>query len=858
MGFILAVSSHLSRKRPADAFLDFLTNSTSIFIVFLSELSNALMASGLPEADSATRIQQYIEQNADSNLANVLNRAQQDKKFKAVADDVLQTFLDSKTYNCEPAKVFLREILASVILESILKTCSKPEWVNGWIVYLLEEGEPDLINAIDVGVGGTATSEGLKASGSQSLNQSSNQATAASSLPVVISGEAINKQKRSSKAEDAMEQAMLEAKRLTDLIVAEEAKKSQPPEDYGSSGPPTEPIVTPTSSHSESMAMSHGLDVADDEAYEPPPVHTEAPLAVQQASSPFTTFDQILPPGYSNPDPPRPLLLTLHNAKISIFDDAQPGEKASIRAKPAIDYLLQVEPASPHHPGWMIARKYSDFETLHEVLRRISVISGVPEFTKKYGSIPSWKNHTKASFRLELESYLRAALSHSRLAESEGMKRFLEKDQALGKLSGFKGVLGFPSPEAFQNMGKGMLDVLASAPKGAAGGGKALLEGVSGVFGGPKRSNTNARPRNSSRSESRGSTSRTIDERARNSSRSGSVSSMNRVSEDRSTSTFYDSTNTPQEGTRNSMHVSTELQRPQLPSRPSGDVFERRNALRRLSEGQGDNFDSQDSSLVDLSLPLEPSHVLLDENIELSMNLPPPPSEMTDDYGSIRSSSKAAALAEHVQRYSSVADLLHTSQANDEKPRLQVSRESQSTGSSTKDGKRKSENYSSLTTQETKVAVELLFAVINELYSLSSAWNIRLTLLNAAKTFLLRPGNPSLEAIRRLLQDTVLESNTSDAGLAGHLTKLRENSLPTEEELAKWPAPLSSEEQEKLRVKARMLLIAKGIPNALTSVMGASASGEALGRVFDSLQVEEISRGLIFAMLLQGIRAMTH
>lgn len=156
------------------------------------------------------------------------------------------------------------------------------------------------------------------------------------------------------------------------------------------------------------------------------------------------------------------------------------------------------------------------------------------------------------------------------------------------------------------------------------------------------------------------------------------------------------------------------------------------------------------------------------------------------------------------------------------------------------------------------MAVELLFTIVNELYTLSSAWNIRKTLLNAAKSYLLRPGNPSLEAIRVLLQDTVIEANTSDSGIATHLLKMRENSLPTEEELSKWPPPLDEDESDQLRTKARKLLVERGMPQALTSVMGSAASGEALGRLFDALQVEHVSRGLMFAMLVQGIRMVTH
>ena len=155
-------------------------------------------------------------------------------------------------------------------------------------------------------------------------------------------------------------------------------------------------------------------------------------------------------------------------------------------------------------------------------------------------------------------------------------------------------------------------------------------------------------------------------------------------------------------------------------------------------------------------------------------------------------------------------------------------------------------------------SLELLFAIINEMYTLSSAWNIRRTLLTAAKSFLLRPGNPSLLTVQNLIQTSVLDSNTSDAGIATQLRKLRENTMPTDAERAAWPAEMTDEEKEKLRVKARGLLIRSGVPAALMGVMGQAATSEALGRVFDCLQIEEVARGLIFGILLQLVRVITH
>ena len=161
-----------------------------------------------------------------------------------------------------------------------------------------------------------------------------------------------------------------------------------------------------------------------------------------------------------------------------------------------------------------------------------------------------------------------------------------------------------------------------------------------------------------------------------------------------------------------------------------------------------------------------------------------------------------------------------------------------------------------ITHEETQVAVELIFAVINELYTLSSAWNIRRTLLNAAKSYILRPGNPNLETIRDLLQNSMIDANTSDEAIGLYLMKLRENALPTKSELDSWPASPSEIEKERLREKARRVLVQRGLPQALTSVMGAAASREALEKVFDCLQIHSVARGFVFSILLQALRAI--
>ena len=752
---------------------------------------------------------------------------QQKKKLQAVADDILQSFLDAKAYEFDVSRTFLREVFAGLILESTITSCSKQEWINGWIIFLLEqtdatnsdapnkkEGEP-----VDEDMHGPAVGSTF-ANGPKSVD----------SLPLSAEMSDAAHKRTVSRAEYAMEEAMREAKRLSELIAAEEARKEQNLGNQKFTDDMVNGVDIPTS-QSNGHVNINGTLVSKSNA--DTGIENSKPISVasEQPSS-FTNFDQILNSKNSasisdEHEPPLRSIppLTLQNATVSIFDDSQPGEKATIRAKPSTEYLLQIEPALSLHPGWMIARRYADFENLHEVLRRISVVSGVPQFAQKHGVLPTWKNQTKALMRKNLESYLRDALSFSRLAESEGMKRFLEKDQGLGRASPGKQKIGFgfPSPTAFENVGKGMLDVLASAPKGAAGGGKAILGGVTGVFGGVGSIGQKKQPQKS----------------ASKSLATGRIDSV--VGE-------TESARTSQDSLRNSFSAGTWASQSRSSLSLVDPVIENNaisNSAVSSQAGSQERLPPVEKSESSTSFP---------PNVN-ELHLPPLPSEIPDDY----------KISQESSRTSESFDVNSTGPfTGSTTPTSHPSPPSKSTSSSfapvdpvpsfnhPKRGK-----PLPMTEKETQVAVELFFAVINELYTLSSAWNIRRTLLNAAKGFLLRPGNPNLEAIRLLLQETIIDVNTSDQGIATHLTKLRENALPTTDEVQKWPKAPTQEEKEMMRAKARRLLVEKGMPLALTSVMGVAASGEALGRMFDCLQVEEVARGLMFSLVLQGIKAVT-
>ncbi|KAI4249363.1 MAG: hypothetical protein L6R42_009032, partial [Xanthoria sp. 1 TBL-2021] len=773
--YMLLISFIEPRKRPADVFLDFLTNASSIVIVFLDELACALTASAYSGLETSDVLHQYLDQNPSGSFASVLDVDQQNRKLKAVSEDILHSFLESKAYGCEPVRVFLRQILASICLEMTVQSCSKPEWINGWIVYLLEQDEPRLMNTIDASIEGTSN---IEPSGPAADKHQTSSTADSSPVKEFLHRRTV------SRAEEAMDEAMQEAQRLNEMIAAEEAKKHQGDEDALSSGTTTGDGPTPTSSQSDLGAVVNGSlsDIGGESTQD----HRAHESTIPEPVSNFTNFDQLLTshtptalqPGHARTQSVI-LPLTLHNASISIFDDAMPGEKGVVRTKPTVDYLLQVEPASVQHPGWMIARKYADFETLHEVLRRISVVSGVPEFADRHNAIPGWKNRSKDALRVDLERYLRDALSFNRLAESEGMKRFLEKDQGLGRVSPSvkQGGFGFPTPAAFESMGKGMLDVLSAAPKGAAGGGKAIFGGVTGVLGG-----VGSLGQKKQATVGSNKTTQSLNAKSPR-TESNTVSLHGRVSQDTQRTSF----NELERATTLPIKFGTQTDQDQ-PSR----------TLNALPSPSQSTQPTAASDSPNKSVPPDQSPAL-DKNLQNELHLPPPPSEIPDDWST-------SPIPPTPRKSTSTDDQPFSPPTTTNPPSTSLPRPS----TTTKPPK------PPLTEQETRVAIELFFATITSLYTLSSAWTIRRTLLTAAKNFLLRPGNPNLEAIRVLIQDTVIDANISDSGLASHIHKVRANALPTEAELKKWPPPMGEEEKERLRLKARKLLVEKGMPAALT------------------------------------------
>lgn len=871
--FILNFSNRLRRKRPADAFVDFVTHSCSIIIVFFSEMAAAY--SELPantHMTAADAIYNYLATHPDAPLSNLLNQRQQAAKFKVVAEDLLG-FLEKSAYDCDPARAFLREILSTIILQGSLQTCSKAEWINGWIVYLLESGETDLSQAIDDAIQDQKAFSDVDGNvGNIGLSRGNRNSY---ELDRQRRKEMVHK-KKLSKADEEMEKATEEMKRLNEMIAEADKTKpqSQPatnevPDSKGTpkenthrrdtgferstingsgvisdspvAGSEATPILQVGKADADRRLSDSPLSPKSSEGFSKQP----APPVGNQKLAPherFTSFDQLVPPARDGESedagPARPPPLTIHNASITIHDDVG-ADNGRLRNKPTWEYLLQIEPSSSHHSGWMVMKTYAQFEGLHESLRRIANISGATAFLEAHSQFPSWKIHTRSSLRGEMDRYMRNACSEKSLAESESMKRFLDRgqDAKMGVNRGF----------SFESMGKGMLDVIQNAPKGAIDGGKVMMGGVTGVFGniglGPKRATTTPSQEiqtmqgSSSRSSSstRPVSLPVLPRMETALPMNGGKISRDSLDSQRSSIVSVQPGRIPPMDRRRSSQADLDVDSTLHPA--SADRWDRKSSVSAASS----RVHSRASSAAAARTPLRsPSEISLS-----NLKLPPPPNEITDDYDS--PTSTRLSMDSHPRLSNTFTSPTRTSLDQQGRP-LNMN-------SSTR---RPAKHLPPLSEQETRVAIELLFAVINELYTLSSAWNIRRTLLTAAKSFLLRPGNPSLASIQSLIQDSLLDAHTSDDGLATHIRKLRENSLPTEEERKAWPAELTAAEKEELREKARRLFIQSGVPTALMGIMGQSATNEALGRVFDCLQIEEVARGLFFGLILQAVRVVTH
>lgn len=642
VAFILSLSGHLERKRPADALLDMVTNTSSLIIVFLNELATALNASPTVPADEAIAL--YLHLKPDSSLAHVLDKRQQEHRLDMVAEDILKAYLDPKAFDFQPTHAFLKQVLSKLVLGSTIDLCSKPEWINEWIVYGLEASETtkSVMDIVDAGVDGRSDTKQPQSNPNRDYQPKPTQDVEQIESNRKEHGLPSSHKRDFSRSEDAMDEAMKEARRLTQLMIEEDRLRAQQGPDKPvaltssedlSDAATTHGAPTPTSSDSDRDRQEVEASAWADDS-ESLKASEQSVSPTTPAPKPFLNFDQLLPnqqpAALSNDEPQTPRVeapqLTLYNAIISLFDDSVPGDKSIMKSKPTVDYMIQVEPSNSSFPGWMIARKYTDFEVLHEVLRRISVITGA-KFTDTNPELPKWRGNTKPVLRDQLERYLQNAMKFQSLSESEGMKRFLEKEQALSKSPGERGKFAWPTPDAFGKLGGNMIEVLAKAPKevagNVAGGGKAFFGGMAGLVGGKKTNSIQASP-------SRPSTGRN--------STSTPPAGMQRSNSSVAQSVSSDSSWAHTDATRESHESLSSFPVSALERKESSATLESTEMMHSEGLASPRPSDAELSSRPpehipgEFSPPTPPAEPTA--HIDEAFVLPPPPSDIADDYGS--------------------------------------------------------------------------------------------------------------------------------------------------------------------------------------------------------------------------------
>ncbi|KAF3921914.1 hypothetical protein ABW20_dc0101342 [Dactylellina cionopaga] len=845
---------HMNSKRPADVFLMSVFNVSSTMMMFMRELSQAL--NGTRDIKSGVRA--YLSANPDSILATMLQKGEQDRKLKALATDIVEQFAPRDLKNCEPISLFLRHILRSVILWNMVEKFSDPEFINEWIIYLLEqkentgpstEGVGAVLQAFDRSVAGAA--QGNLPKVSTSVTPETRSATQSpttrkenirpSPATNVVNGNAITNgtyavngvnsansfstgsPQKTTKPQpfennrngDTMKagresldgwsrkpntQREFDSRRSLDVIST--SQNQSPVESTPQS--PADTSMKRTSSNASSRASTSELSTTS---------HKTSSESSRSGIDPPQTAEQ----------PPKPINPSLHNARVTVVDSGPTSNPPRmLRWKPKNLFMIQLEPLDS--AGRIVMRNYQEFETLHETLLSVARVTGSDKYNMAYSDgLPTWRDRYIDEVVSLLELYLRIALSEEHLAKTDAMYKFFEKDEDKRERQIKEKVENVPpwrTSTSFESVGKNVLGAITKAPQSASEGGKAFFGGIKKALTPSPAQSPNERDTirlpfgfisgNGSRTASRVRLNEMDDSDA--SEQTPTPTNAGQIKEDVKTETATDS---PSEnrGRFSLLRRQTAIPaNPPLPPRRAASVVGARTSNLQIINGADEDLSQSTPSLLERESTDEAGELTMTfESSDLDgLSLPPPPSEI-DNFDSF-SETDAPVYKPHIP------------------PAVW---------------------YEGITEQETQYVIESMFSIINELYSLSTAWMIRRSFLNIAKSVMLRPGNSQLIGMRNMIQSDVLQANTKPEVIADYIRQIRKNSLPTAAESEEWEKtrkPRTDEEKEELRRKARVLL-SESLPQGLTAVLGVNQTKEAMYQLFDALQEREIARGLWTAII---------
>jgi hypothetical protein len=347
------------------------------------------------------------------------------------------TFGKKEDIECAAGRLFAREMLTMQVFNLTATSCSTPSYINWYIVETFKDVQDE--------------------------------------------GGLLGKDSRVKEAEEAMARAVAEAAEMTRLLELEKGANELRNDDVttstitperAESAPKTtfasmlrDPDILPQPNRVDSVFRQSGVL--------PPTLNRIDAVEATLRNSPS---EGAIPPTANRPaydSPPRlsstslqydePPQETLQGAKITLMDlSTDAGTGKLIRQRSTLSYMITIEPPGGRVPGWVAIKQFTEFESLHDVLRRIANVGGIRSFPTE---LPEWKGKMHQSLADNLENYLKTALSIKQLADSEAMKRFFGKeitDQSLGKKKAWPPLKG---------VGDGVRDAVVSS----AGGSQKLL-----------------------------------------------------------------------------------------------------------------------------------------------------------------------------------------------------------------------------------------------------------------------------------------------------------------------------------------------------------------------------------------------
>ena len=687
----LAVSfaAHVQSKVPAEMVMLAVMSASSTLIVFFRELRSASL-----EMESPCGVAEYIRNNPDSALAQMVDERFQQEKLRYLASRILASFARKKDMECDPARLFARELLAMQIFDLTATSCSTSSYINWYIVEIFKDVQED--------------------------------------------GGLLGKDSRAKEAEEAMARALAEAAEMTRLLEAErEGTPLSSSEDLVPEPPPLAAGAAPKTTFAsilrdpEVLPHQPRLDAPlQRSAASPGQQDHSIPVELTMPTSTSKSAPSANPAPEGTDSPASPSSASVHDdeiphetlqaATISLMDlSTDAGAGKPIRLKSTLSYMITIEPRGGRVPGWVAIKQFLDFESLHDVLRRLAAVGGIRSFPTE---LPDWKGKMHQPLAEDLENYLKSALAIKQLADSEAMKRFFGKEITDQSLAGKK--KAWPTP--LKGVGEGM--------KGAA-------EGSQKLFAAAWATTTKKRASTPPRGREKASGEFPLKEIAKDDMPTPEEDNADLSPQFKESLPFRDSTSISGSGTNNSLGVDSGLERSSTSSSLNDYAF------------IGDGDSSKSASSTSLETPSAAASVTELTQPETTSSPHPQEPELSE----------------------SVSEFRQPSASITQDPPLIPAPLPERKPTPTKT------SVPELSANDAQQILDIGFSILAEFYALSPrTWIIRKSLLNLLKSLLISNGRTYIETIRTYIQeDLISKCLTSDDWIAGQVKAVTESIWPT-------------------------------------------------------------------------------